>query len=60
MTRVLYLRQQAWKLLELSRTLSDAGLRRRLESLSRESELISLEMETLLTQEAVKRRERAA
>ena len=60
MTRVLYLRQHAWKLLEISRTLPDALLGARLAQLSRECELLSVEMETVLMREAAMRRAKAA
>jgi hypothetical protein len=60
MTRVLYLRQHAWKMLEISRTLPDARLCARLANLSQECELLSIEMETVLMREAVMRRVKAA
>ena len=57
MTRVLKLRQQAWRLLETARTFpDDSYLRAALVKLSRDCEILSVEMEEVVTREALSKR----
>ena len=60
MTEVLHLRQLAWALLEISRAAPNERLRARLGQLSRECELLSVEMLAAISREQAKQRAKVA